>query len=267
MVRWVIYCSGKKQPTKNFQIGMKNSIWGNKNDIYEEFEVGDIVLFVHHLEGGHGRANLDKFSKGRTIRKLVKVEVTKKSYEERKDIWDDDKYPYRFDFKIIAEEKNIEISRNTHEIELLDGIRRASIAGNNLAKFNFPKGHIPFAGKFPDKIPGTKTEEHEITKKSKNKEGWVYIIRNYAWNDWVKVGRTNNLKGRISTYQTGDPYSRYNYWGWVKVKDAVHSELMIHHALQKKFNHEFHGEWYKRPTGDIQKIIEGILKKNMDKCE
>jgi hypothetical protein len=171
---WVIYCSGKPIPTQNFQIGMENKIWGNKNDIYGEFEIGDVVLFVHSLEGGKGRVNLENFSKGRTIRKLVKVVVTEKAYEEHLNIWSDDTYPYRFNFKIISEEENVEISRKTHKIPLLDGIRRASIAGNNLAKFNFPAQVVSLEQIEDDLEAMSDSESDEMVSGSEGK-GRFYV--------------------------------------------------------------------------------------------
>jgi hypothetical protein len=75
------------------------------------------------------------------------------------------------------------------------------------------------------------------------KAGYLYIITNPSWKNWVKVGTTWNLKDRLHIYQTGDPFRQY------KLEYSLHhpcfreaekkiKEVMKHFALDIK------GEWY-----------------------
>lgn len=41
------------------------------------------------------------------------------------------------------------------------------------------------------------------------KSGYLYIITNTAWKDWVKIGITENLDKRLQTYQTASPHRDY----------------------------------------------------------
>ena len=41
------------------------------------------------------------------------------------------------------------------------------------------------------------------------KIGYLYIVTNEAFPEWVKVGTTFNLKERLHVYQTCDPFRRY----------------------------------------------------------
>ena len=36
--------------------------------------------------------------------------------------------------------------------------------------------------------------------------GYLYIIKNKAWPDWVKIGITENLDKRLNNYQTSSPF-------------------------------------------------------------
>ena len=75
------------------------------------------------------------------------------------------------------------------------------------------------------------------------KSGYLYIITNDAFPNWVKVGTTTNLTERLHVYQTGDPQRRYVVRYSLhhpKYKEAEKKikEVMQHFALAIK------GEWY-----------------------
>lgn len=42
-----------------------------------------------------------------------------------------------------------------------------------------------------------------------DKAGYLYIITNPAFPNFVKIGTTHNLKQRLHVYQTGDPSRSY----------------------------------------------------------
>jgi len=53
--------------------------------------------------------------------------------------------------------------------------------------------------------------------------GYLYIISNPKINGWYKIGITDNIKSRLSTYQTGDPHREYKVEYYIfhpKYKDA-----------------------------------------------
>lgn len=74
--------------------------------------------------------------------------------------------------------------------------------------------------------------------------GYLYIITNESFPEWVKVGTTTNLTTRLHTYQTGDPFRRY--------KVVYHLQHPLYKEAEKKikesmrhFAYEIRGEWYK----------------------
>lgn len=40
-------------------------------------------------------------------------------------------------------------------------------------------------------------------------EGYLYIITNSSYEGYVKIGITENIDKRLSTYQTADPHRKY----------------------------------------------------------
>ena len=54
------------------------------------------------------------------------------------------------------------------------------------------------------------TKRRKGRKKRVNVDaGYVYVITNPAWPEWVKVGSTVSLEERLSNYQTSDPTRSY----------------------------------------------------------
>lgn len=65
--------------------------------------------------------------------------------------------------------------------------------------------------------------------KSKNiKEGFVYIIRNKAFKDWIKVGSTIDVYDRLNTYQTYSPFRDYELIDYYFSYNRLAEESMYH---------------------------------------
>ena len=73
--------------------------------------------------------------------------------------------------------------------------------------------------------------------------GYLYIITNDAFDGWVKVGTTENLTKRLHTYQTGDPFRRYNVVYSVHHPMYKEAEKKIKDVM-KHFATDIKGEWY-----------------------
>lgn len=113
---WVIYISAKSNSQKNFKLGLNKKTWGFKNEkACEDIKTGDVVFFISALswlksEGnapnGFSRVNDIHDFRG-MVRKIFIAEVTKGAYFDSSTLWDDDSYPYRFDFKKNDELNNV----------------------------------------------------------------------------------------------------------------------------------------------------------------
>jgi len=93
--------------------------------------------------------------------------------------------------------------------------------------------------------------------KSNSPEGWLYVIINPSWSNWVKIGVTRDLTGRRSTYNTGSPTPETQY----KIvhchfhEDARGVEARLHDALRGDSRRGL-GEWYDMSVDDAKEIIQ-----------
>ena len=87
---------------------------------------------------------------------------------------------------------------------------------------------------------------------NKNVEGYVYVITNSLFPNYVKIGRTRNVLQRMKKLGTGVPESY----------TLLHHEMVINSsAVESKLHQAFkmnkvNGEWYK--INDINKIKDKI---------
>lgn len=75
------------------------------------------------------------------------------------------------------------------------------------------------------------------------KKGYLYIVTNDAFPEWVKVGTTTNLKERLHVYQTCDPFRRYRLVYSLFHPEFRTAEKKIKETM-KRFALEIKNEWY-----------------------
>jgi predicted GIY-YIG superfamily endonuclease len=75
------------------------------------------------------------------------------------------------------------------------------------------------------------------------KNGYLYIISNSAWPNWVKVGVTKDLKNRLHTYQTASPFRNYVVEYSLFHPEYLQAEKKIKETM-KHFAKQTKNEWY-----------------------
>jgi len=93
---------------------------------------------------------------------------------------------------------------------------------------------------------------------SSTKEGYVYVISNPAWPDWVKVGMAIDADDRCSSYQTSSPLRDYILHCAISSDDRRKDESKAHKVLEK-ISDSRKGEWFKLPVDTATDCITGIL--------
>lgn len=74
--------------------------------------------------------------------------------------------------------------------------------------------------------------------------GCVYVIKNPAWPEWVKVGKAVDAEDRLSSYQTSDPYRSYILHHHIDVPNRHDTELKVHQELELVCD-DRKNEWFK----------------------
>ncbi|SOK58529.1 hypothetical protein [Yersinia phage fHe-Yen9-04] len=89
-----------------------------------------------------------------------------------------------------------------------------------------------------------------------------YVIINPAWPEWVKIGFTSKeeMKTRLSTYQTGSPFRDYEVYHEVYFDDAKAAEKEVNKRLKQMNATQGTGkEWYKMPKSIASNMIDSVL--------
>ncbi len=89
-----------------------------------------------------------------------------------------------------------------------------------------------------------------------------YVIANPAWPEWVKIGFTSKdeMKTRLSTYQTGSPFRDYEVFHEVFFEDARAAEKEVNKRLKQMNALQGAGkEWYKMSKKMAANMIDAVL--------
>ena len=89
------------------------------------------------------------------------------------------------------------------------------------------------------------------------KEGYVYVITNKAWPDWVKIGMAIEAEDRLSGYQTSSPHRDYVLEHCVYVGDRRISEQKAHDKATL-LALETNGEWFKLTVEQAITILDNL---------
>jgi len=92
-------------------------------------------------------------------------------------------------------------------------------------------------------------------------EGYLYIISNPAHQGWLKIGVTEDIKSRLSTYQTGDPKRSYNVEYYVFHPDCYTAEKNIK-EMMKYFAKRQRNEWFECDLGIAKSRLDEQVSDN-----
>lgn len=94
---------------------------------------------------------------------------------------------------------------------------------------------------------------------SNTKEGYVYVLTNPAWPDWVKVGMAIDAEDRCNSYQTSSPFRDYQLHYQVHSDDRRDLERQVHEAVSEIAESQAN-EWFKIPVPLAVTCITDLLK-------
>ena len=85
-----------------------------------------------------------------------------------------------------------------------------------------------------------------------SKKGYVYLIRNPAWGNWLKVGMAMSAEDRLNNYQTASPFRDYELVHKVLCKDRRKAEAFLHEQME---NFPHRGEWFEMSINEALAIF------------
>ena len=122
-----------------------------------------------------------------------------------------------------------------------------SVIFKKLAKPNKPSDkrfHKRMAGLNMIHLNNERSNEEKIVKKKltlKQHSGFLYIILNSSFPDFMKIGITKDLEKRLSSYQTYDPFRNFYVKKSIFIEDVrnVEKYLLDNYKMENSYN----GEW------------------------
>jgi hypothetical protein len=97
----------------------------------------------------------------------------------------------------------------------------------------------------------------EQSAASSIKEGYVYVITNEAWPDWVKIGMAIDAEDRLNGYQTSSPHRDYVLEHSVSSNDRRKAEQQAH-TQALKVAVDTNGEWFKMTVQQAINILDNL---------
>ena len=95
-----------------------------------------------------------------------------------------------------------------------------------------------------------------LQKDKQIKEGYIYVITNPAWPEWVKIGMAIDAEDRLNGYQTSSPMRDYQLVHAIPTPDRARAERVAHKAAA--LCGERQGEWFKIPNSEAVAILQHI---------
>ena len=83
-----------------------------------------------------------------------------------------------------------------------------------------------------------------LTKSSRVKEGYIYIISNSNFPHYYKIGVTQNIESRLRTYQTSSPFRDYKVEYYIHHPDCYKAEKQIQEKMHY-FATDRKKEWFR----------------------
>ena len=100
--------------------------------------------------------------------------------------------------------------------------------------------------------------DEETDGPSRSPEGYVYMMREEETKNF-KIGKTQNLKKRLSDLQTGNSQT-LKYVSIIIVSDMNETEAALHKAMEQKYQKVGGGqEWY-TTSGYMKPVVNLFVK-------
>lgn len=133
---WVIYVGIKPHLTSNYKLSRLHKVWGfnplqsKAKDIWQ-LKVNDIVYFAHGVSWlrelgpcppGFPRflPRLDTFQYN--FRELLQVKVTSPVFEDHRPIWENETYPFRFEYTEVNNHRDLRLGEDSSQHDLISTI-------------------------------------------------------------------------------------------------------------------------------------------------
>lgn len=83
--------------------------------------------------------------------------------------------------------------------------------------------------------------------------GYIYIMTNPAWDNWVKIGRAINLDKRLESYNTSSPFRDFK----IEYSTQIFNPILIERYFFEKYGKD-NSEWFNLSVEEAIDEIERL---------
>tara|TARA_B100000767_G_C19268848_1_gene330458 strand:- start:82 stop:507 length:426 start_codon:yes stop_codon:yes gene_type:complete len=98
------------------------------------------------------------------------------------------------------------------------------------------------------------------TKEGGKRAGYVYVAYHPSFKGYAKIGSTNNLIKRASSFNTSYPDDKFEFKYYYWTSNRIPAETEAQDLAGKKYTRAT-GEWFKIPCSQAGKIIKRMANK------
>ena len=80
-------------------------------------------------------------------------------------------------------------------------------------------------------------------KEQRSKAGYIYICTNPAWEDWLKIGQTDDPDKRLKQFWTGTPHRDHEFVHTIETDNMDDAEKKAHRIAESMGERK--NEWFK----------------------
>ena len=104
--------------------------------------------------------------------------------------------------------------------------------------------------------PKTHPSDYVVSRKGRSK-GYIYIINNPAWPDWVKIGKATDPYQRVQGFNTSSPFRDYEIVYMLATNNYTTVEEKAH-TLAEEIAQERRHEWFKITVQEAVDVLQSI---------
>ena len=102
----------------------------------------------------------------------------------------------------------------------------------------------------------TPLKDKKVEKVERSKAGYIYICTNPAWEDWLKIGQTDDPDKRLKQFWTATPHRDHEFVHTIETDNMDDAEKKAHRIAESKGERK--NEWFKLTVEQAIEVLNNL---------